>query len=173
MNNREFKKLISKLLEPYGFKREKNLWYRHMDGVFAVLRIEDRTYCHAWYVGCGAEFAHTEYERCPWNTNLDFTDLFIFPASQPLSDEWRQYQHTIPRRAPVEEYIQLAMFSDDQIKEYLIFNIERSLVPMLTKESLLKTVHNDPYYLYIGKEKNMHLYGFTADEIQEKNIHVR
>ena len=173
MENKDFKKLISKLLEPYGFKRAKNVWYRRNDGVFAVLTIESHPYCRGWFVEFGAEFAHTEYEMKSFESDLDFADLAVFPKEPTADSEWKEYKHQIPMRAPVKSHIDLDLFSDAEIEEYMRFNIKRSLVPLLTKESLLETVQNDPYYLWMGREKNLPLYGFSAEEIQEKNVHVR
>lgn len=171
MENKEFKKLISRILEPYGFKREKNVWYRRQDGVLAVLEIDKNPYCAGWFIDVGAEFAHTEHELL--SSNLDFSDICVFPSDPTSYNEWKQCVHTIPRKSPAEPYIRLDIFSDAEIEEYLRFNIQRSLVPMLTKESLLEMVHKDPYYLYVGKEKNLPLYGFTEEEIRLGNAHCR
>ena len=174
MQNQEFKKLISRILEPYGFEREKNVWYRCREGILAVLEIDRNPYGAGWwFVACGVEFAHTEYEISSLSKRLDFSDTFIFPEAPTSDSEWKKYQHVIPRKTPVDRYIRLDVFSDAEIEEFLRFNIERSLVPLLTKDSFLKIIHEDPYYLYQGKEKNLPLYGFTAEEIRVGNCHCR
>ena len=176
MDALSFKKYITTLLKPYGFRRTGKTWGMVNDGLLTVVTIDKNPYCNGFFVYCGAKMTTESYATFPHAKEQDVWDFFIFPADPEYKPEaYKNQLHGLPKGDPghpwiVRQYIDLSLFSDEEIDEAFRHNMTVRLRPMLDVDLLKSHVSQDDFLIkHAPNPSRLLLYGVPIETIKALN----
>lgn len=188
MDSLGFKKYITATLKPYGFRRTGKNWGAVKDGLLTVVTIDKYPYANGWFVECGAMLMAEQPGKYPEAGLLDVCEDFLFPADPSYKPEAyktarKMYKESCngrpispysPDRWVVTQYIDLDLFSDEEIDAAFRFNLEKRVLPMLNIETLKAKVQSDVFYVKTSwNPQNLPKYGIPEDVIRANNARFR
>lgn len=176
MDGLAFKKYISTTLKPYGFVRSGKNWGVVKDGLLTVVSIDKSPNCNGYFVDCGAKLTQERYSKYPEAGLLDIYEWFIFPADPFYkTDAYREALHTLPKGDSdhhwiARQFIDLDLFSDQEIQEAFQHNMEKRLLPMMDVNAIKEKLKSDVFYVQWSRHpERLHLYGVPEDIIRVNN----
>ena len=156
----EFRKMLNGLLQPKGFIRGKGCWIRKKDGLVTVVSIEKHPYGPWYSVHSGAEIEHRSYSNKEVADDFDVRHSFVFSTNPNDLESYKQIKHElrVADRVFAEFHLDLSIFSEQDVREMLNYNIATRLMPMMDILSLKKLINDDIHYVRIGCGPRLYLY---------------